>query len=106
MCSDALPYSVDVDSARLFKSAGLTLQQRYSGLLSHASGSRMHACLTMQHFTIVARISNARMACYLQEEHLAVMGLTVRSSQGAMLDATPQRLASWRHPGRVTALQV
>ena len=35
-----------------------------------------------------------------------MMGLSVRMAQGAVLNATPQRLASWRHPGRTTALQV
>lgn len=35
-----------------------------------------------------------------------MMGLRVRMAQGTVLDATPQRLASWRHPGRTTALQV
>ena len=42
----------------------------------------------------------------VQEEHLAVMALEVTSGPGGVSKVEPQRLASWRHPGPVTALQV
>lgn len=42
----------------------------------------------------------------VQEEHLAVMALEVTSGPGGVSRVEPQRLASWRHPGPVTALQV
>mmetsp|Transcript_5155 Transcript_5155/g.14817 ORF Transcript_5155/g.14817 Transcript_5155/m.14817 type:complete len:405 (-) Transcript_5155:532-1746(-) len=42
----------------------------------------------------------------VQEEHLAVMALVVTSGPEGVARVEPQRLASWRHPGPVTALQV
>lgn len=42
----------------------------------------------------------------VQEEHLAIMALAVTKGPGGIASVIPRRLASWRHPGSVTALQV
>lgn len=42
----------------------------------------------------------------VQEEHLAIMALAVTKGPSGISSVVPRRLASWRHPGSVTALQV
>jgi len=43
----------------------------------------------------------------MQQHHLSVMDLVTRlAPEGAVEGVTLERLASWQHPGLVTALQV
>ncbi len=67
-----------------------------------ASGSRVHPIVAPEFEVLEHTFPLVR----VQEEHLAVMALEVTSGPGGVSRVEPQRLASWRHPGPVTALQV